>query len=299
MNIPGGRVVTTLSSPAHSPRDRTSPRRCAQGSAQSDDPGAERIPEAGFAGTYTDATQRGLYAQLQELTDADLDLSSCSSARARVLESYNASLRAINMGYTSVFWYRGAWRPGRKPASRSRRSCARAAGVHRSVVVVPNLLVLLLVQLGLLLVAATLLGQLAQRVRLPAIVGELRQGCCWADDSWPTAGGAFGALFPSDPTIVAVRTNFLTVGLLLFILLVGLEIDIGAVRQRLRVIVPRVCSAWPSHSPPVSDWPCSSPACGTRGRCQPPAYAGHPVHCRRGVVDFGAAVIARTLTTSG
>lgn len=103
----------------------------------------------------------------------------------------------------------------------------------------PSLLVLLLLELGLLLVAAVILGQVAQRLGLPAIVGELLAGVVLG----PTVlgrlpGDLFETLFPADPDLAAVRTNFLTVGLILFILLVGLEIDPGMVRQRLRVILP-------------------------------------------------------------
>jgi Kef-type K+ transport system membrane component KefB len=104
---------------------------------------------------------------------------------------------------------------------------------------VPSLLVLLLIELGMLLVAAALFGQIAQRLLLPAIVGELLAGVVLG----PTIlgripGGVSQTLFPPDAALAAVRTNFLTVGLLLFILLVGLEIDPGMVRQRLRVILP-------------------------------------------------------------
>jgi PQQ-dependent catabolism-associated CXXCW motif protein len=120
MNIPGGRVVTT----PELARAFNSGQEFLLVDALKDQhsltiQGADRIPEAGFAGSYTDATQRGLSAQLQELTDDDLDfivVFFCQGAEC--WESYNASLRAINLGYTSVFWYRGglaAWQEAGLP----------------------------------------------------------------------------------------------------------------------------------------------------------------------------------------
>jgi Kef-type K+ transport system membrane component KefB len=98
-------------------------------------------------------------------------------------------------------------------------------------------LVFLLTQLGLVLVTATLLGQLAQRLRLPVVVGHLLAGVLLGPTLIGRIRGAT-ALFPVGDPINQIRTSFLTVGLLLFLLLVGLEIDFDAARHRLRTILP-------------------------------------------------------------
>src|SRR5437588_602977 len=101
-------------------------------------------------------------------------------------------------------------------------------------------LVLLMAQLGLVLIFAMVLGRVAERLRLPAIAGQLLAGVVLG----PTLFGAlfpglFAILFPAHNTALkAERTDFLQVGLLLFIFVVGLEIDVGTLRERLRVIAP-------------------------------------------------------------
>jgi Kef-type K+ transport system membrane component KefB len=95
-------------------------------------------------------------------------------------------------------------------------------------------------QLGLVLIVAMMLGQLAERLRLPAIAGQLLAGVVLG----PTIFGAafpplYATLFPPhDAVLKTVRTDFLQVGLLLFIFFVGLEINVGILRARLRAIVP-------------------------------------------------------------
>jgi PQQ-dependent catabolism-associated CXXCW motif protein len=81
--------------------------------------GAVRIPEAGKDGTFDDSTQDDLAQRLENLTGANFDrpvIFFCQGALC--WESYNASLRAINLGYTHVFWYRGglaAWKEAGLP----------------------------------------------------------------------------------------------------------------------------------------------------------------------------------------
>jgi Kef-type K+ transport system membrane component KefB len=100
--------------------------------------------------------------------------------------------------------------------------------------------VLLMAQLGMVLIVAMMLGQVAERLRLPAIAGQLMAGVVLG----PTVFGAafpplYTTLFPThDAVLKTVRTDLLQVGLLLFIFFVGLEVDLGTLRQRLRTIVP-------------------------------------------------------------
>ncbi len=99
--------------------------------------------------------------------------------------------------------------------------------------------VVLVVQLAVLLTLAVLLGQAAQRLGLPAIIGELLAGLVVGQtilgQVLPTG---YAALFPKDPTETEVRTEFLKVGLLLFIFLVGLDVDLNLVAQRIGSILP-------------------------------------------------------------
>ncbi|MBV9896946.1 MAG: TIR domain-containing protein [Chloroflexi bacterium] len=81
-------------------------------------PGAHWLPDAGSSGSFNDAEQQSLDSQLGDLT-TDLDtpiVFFCQGSRC--WESYNASLRAIHLGYTHVWWYRGglsAWQAAGLP----------------------------------------------------------------------------------------------------------------------------------------------------------------------------------------
>jgi tetratricopeptide (TPR) repeat protein len=77
-------------------------------------PNALRIAFAGQPGDFSDRLQRRLRVRLDNLTDGNLDATLVFfCVGAECWESYNASLRAINAGYTHVYWYRGglsSWR---------------------------------------------------------------------------------------------------------------------------------------------------------------------------------------------
>src|SRR5918911_191060 len=101
-------------------------------------------------------------------------------------------------------------------------------------------LLLLMAQLGLVLIVAMILGRLAERLRLPPIVGQLMAGVVLG----PTLFGTvlphqYAILFPPhNKQLTAERTDFVEVGLMLFILFVGFEINVGTLRERVRVIAP-------------------------------------------------------------
>ena len=101
-------------------------------------------------------------------------------------------------------------------------------------------LVLLMAQLGMVLIVAMMLGQLAERLRLPPIAGQLLAGVVLGPTVFGAAfPGVYATLFPAHNALLkTVRTDFLQVGLLLFIFFVGLEINVGILRERLRTIVP-------------------------------------------------------------
>ena len=76
-------------------------------------PGAENAGPAAQAGSFNDATQQEFGRYLQQVTAGDKArpmLFYCQSTQCWM--SYNAALRAIAMGYSRVYWYRGgieAW----------------------------------------------------------------------------------------------------------------------------------------------------------------------------------------------
>jgi Kef-type K+ transport system membrane component KefB/mannitol/fructose-specific phosphotransferase system IIA component (Ntr-type) len=92
---------------------------------------------------------------------------------------------------------------------------------------------LLLVSLGLLLGAARLLGECAQRLHQPAVVGEILAGILLG----PTVFGAIApgwnaALFPSTGPGAVVLDGLTTLAITLFLLVAGMEVDLSTVWRR-------------------------------------------------------------------
>jgi PQQ-dependent catabolism-associated CXXCW motif protein len=85
-------------------------------------PGAVPAAWAAQAGSFTDQVQRQLVQALQQQTAGNKGVPLifyCLSDQCWM--SYNASLRAINAGYTNVLWYRGgltAWKAAGLPTQR-------------------------------------------------------------------------------------------------------------------------------------------------------------------------------------
>lgn len=84
-------------------------------------PGAIMMPGAGSPGDFNDATQQRLWDALSNLTQRQPKnplIFLCTGSRC--WESYNAALRAIDMGFQTVLWYRGglaAWQASGAPMS--------------------------------------------------------------------------------------------------------------------------------------------------------------------------------------
>lgn len=134
-SIPGGQLITT---------DRVI--ALLQGGAQSATrplvfhvlgqgdrlPGAENAAPASQAGTFDDRTQQEFGQYLQQVTQGDKNrpmLFYCLNTQCWM--SYNAALRAINMGYANVLWYRGgieAWQQAQQMATAMRPQGQRAPG---------------------------------------------------------------------------------------------------------------------------------------------------------------------------
>ena len=76
-------------------------------------PGAILMPGAGNPGSFNDDIQQKLWTALSQLSNRQPQqpmVFFCTGPRC--WESYNAALRAINMGFKTVLWYRGglaAW----------------------------------------------------------------------------------------------------------------------------------------------------------------------------------------------
>jgi PQQ-dependent catabolism-associated CXXCW motif protein len=73
-----------------------------------DIPGSIYIEHAGDYGTFEDDRQKKLKDELAKLTNNNLNMPLVFfCAGVKCWESYNAALRAINLGYSKVYWYRG------------------------------------------------------------------------------------------------------------------------------------------------------------------------------------------------
>jgi PQQ-dependent catabolism-associated CXXCW motif protein len=119
--IPGGQVITT--------RELVELVRGQQvlvldvlGGAESIQ-GAQYAVPAAQAGTFNDQTQQQFGQFLQQATNGNKQhpiVTYCLSTQCWM--SYNAALRAINLGYTKVLWYRGgieAWQQAGMPTQRT------------------------------------------------------------------------------------------------------------------------------------------------------------------------------------
>jgi rhodanese-related sulfurtransferase len=112
--IPGGLVITTSALVAMLASQQARPLLLDILGGPEILPGAIAAVPAAQPGTFSDETQRGFSQFLQQQTQGNLEtpiVLYCLSTQCWM--SYNASLRAINMGYKNVLWYRGgieAWK---------------------------------------------------------------------------------------------------------------------------------------------------------------------------------------------
>lgn len=115
-SIPGGQVITTRGVVALLANQQVRTVLLDVLGGPEIIPGALNATPAAQAGTFSDETQKGFGQFLQQQTQGNMDtpiVLYCLSNQCWM--SYNASLRAINMGYKNVLWYRGgieAWKAG-------------------------------------------------------------------------------------------------------------------------------------------------------------------------------------------
>lgn len=87
--------------------------------------------------------------------------------------------------------------------------------------------------LGVLLLTARLLGELARRLNTPAVLGELLAGVLLG----PSVLGAvspdlFAALFPATPGFTTGLGAVTTLGITLFLMVAGIEVDLSAILRQ-------------------------------------------------------------------
>lgn len=121
--IPGGNVLTTM---ALNQMLKSEARLwlidVASGDGHQSVAGAHWIPGAGHGTNFLDPLQSLMKERLARLSGGDLSsplVFFCVNAQCWL--SYNAALRAIALGYSRVFWYRGgieAWRRAGLPLVR-------------------------------------------------------------------------------------------------------------------------------------------------------------------------------------
>ncbi|MDB4944834.1 MAG: putative Na/H antiporter [Labilithrix sp.] len=92
-----------------------------------------------------------------------------------------------------------------------------------------------LLSLAVLLGVARLLGELARRLGLPLVVGELIAGILLgATGLGRVAPGAFQFLFPKGGVPQAALSGYTSLGVVLLLMVAGLEVDLGIVKRRGR-----------------------------------------------------------------
>ncbi|MFA6235425.1 MAG: cation:proton antiporter, partial [Bacteroidota bacterium] len=87
--------------------------------------------------------------------------------------------------------------------------------------------------LGVLLLVARVLGELARAVNLPAVLGELLAGVLLG----PTVLGAlspdlFSSLFPTTPGFTTGLQAVTSLGITLFLMVAGIEVDLSAILRQ-------------------------------------------------------------------
>lgn len=97
----------------------------------------------------------------------------------------------------------------------------------------PNNLVIFLLEIAVMLSTALLCGQLARKLRFPSVLGELVGGIILGPTifGW-LFPGSFGWLFPASGAVFDGRDALVQISMLFFLFAVGLELNLGMIRKR-------------------------------------------------------------------
>jgi Kef-type K+ transport system membrane component KefB len=88
-----------------------------------------------------------------------------------------------------------------------------------------------------MLLVAVVCGQIARRLQQPAVLGELLGGILLGPTVFGTlAPSTFDSLFPADKTVALARQSLISVGMLFFLFVAGLEVKLSHLRQRGRPV---------------------------------------------------------------
>jgi Kef-type K+ transport system membrane component KefB len=94
-------------------------------------------------------------------------------------------------------------------------------------------IVILFLQIAVMLCVALICGQLFRRFRLPSVLGELIGGILLGPTLFGTvAPDAYAFIFPATPAILTSRESLLTISVVLFLLVVGMELNPGQIKSR-------------------------------------------------------------------
>src|SRR5579863_1980688 len=106
-------------------------------------------------------------------------------------------------------------------------------------------------QIVVLLVVGRLLGELMQQLRQPPVIGQLLAGLLLGPSIFGAlAPGAFHALFPADPAHKAMLEGISQLGIVLLLLMTGMETDLTVFRDARRsavsisvcgILIPFIC----------------------------------------------------------
>ena len=94
----------------------------------------------------------------------------------------------------------------------------------------PHDITVMFLSLGVLLGAARILGELARRMRQPAVLGELLAGVLLGPTVLGSLAPAFSAfLFPAQGANAIARDTIATLAIVLFLMVAGMEVDLSTV----------------------------------------------------------------------
>lgn len=102
----------------------------------------------------------------------------------------------------------------------------------------PTILIVFLLQIGVMLAVGLFFGQLMRYLKQPTVLGELIGGIVLG----PTVFGLLfptwkASLFPVEPQINEAREGIIRLGMLFFMFVAGLEVNLSQLRQRKQTIL--------------------------------------------------------------